>query len=346
MLYKIIKASKEAPIGREEYNNSKILLEDGCEITIRKPRERETDFQEASFLLEIQAEIKASSKMNEGFEKLYEYESNSEFKQNIIDDFNTRIEQRLIGGYTLPEDILPSNFVEYMVDTSRNMSSKLSNVYRTLRWINNSSNSAHPFYKSQSYWSLDGIEWMRDTLGYSMTLGGGTGLNLHPRTLQQVKLQIDKSEIEPFHHELLVEAKNLRRGFPRSSLVISVTAAEAGIKHCISRLKPDNKWLIENIPSPPIVLLMQEYLPTLAAQNSIDGKIAFPKESILKPLKKGISMRNRIVHGGMCNLRDSHLAQLHQAVSDLLYLIDYYCGHNWSIKHISRHSRTELNLKT
>ena len=68
---------------------------------------------------------------------------------------------------------------------------------------------------------------------------------------------------EPLAHQLLREAWNLRHTNPRISVVIGVAAAEVGMKQLVAMLVPHARWLVEELPSPPLVPMMRHYLAEL-----------------------------------------------------------------------------------
>jgi hypothetical protein len=132
---------------------------------------------------------------------------------------------------------------------------------------------------------------------------------------------------EPIGHELFEEAWNQRSDLPRSSLLIGMTAAEVGFKTFIGDLVPDAEWLAFNAPTPPLVQMLEQYLPGLAVRQRITDTtpLLVPKK-ILDTIRKGVLLRNRIAHAGEDVKQDS-LKEILGAVRDLLYLLDFYAGH-------------------
>ncbi len=146
---------------------------------------------------------------------------------------------------------------------------------------------------------------------------------------------------EPLGHELFREAWGQRKENPRSALVIGIAAAEIGIKQCVSALVPSSQWLVENLPSPPIEKILAEYFPTLPVKNRINDKVVIPK-SIVEKLRKGIQMRNSIIHGKSTSLSFENVTEILTAVENLLHLLDYYCGHTWALKNITTDEQETL----
>src|ERR1700683_178212 len=114
-----------------------------------------------------------------------------------------------------------------------------------------------------------------------------------------------------------------------------MAAAETGFKQFCSILAPDASWLIENVPSPPIVKMLEEYLPLLNTKHKIYGHTLPPPEPLTEVLKKGVQLRNGIVHGKHAILKKETIEEILNAIRDLLYLLDYYNGHVWAWEHVN-----------
>ena len=72
-------------------------------------------------------------------------------------------------------------------------------------------------------------------------------------------------------------------------------AAEVGFKQFVVTLNPSTKWLIENLPSPPLPVMLTQYLPLLPVKSLIkDRPIEIPSELIEK-LKASVTFRNEVV---------------------------------------------------
>jgi hypothetical protein len=121
--------------------------------------------------------------------------------------------------------------------------------------------------------------------------------------LQSVQELTTMGSYEPLGHELFHEAWELRNDNPRSSLVIGLAAAETGFKQFSSNLIPEASWLIQNVPSPPLVKMLQNFLPQIPTKNKIYGKTLSPPQDFLDILTKGNNLRNDIVHGKKIELK-------------------------------------------
>jgi hypothetical protein len=135
--------------------------------------------------------------------------------------------------------------------------------------------------------------------------------------------------------ELFQEAWGQRDANPRSALVMGIAAAETGVKHLISTLVPAAAWLVENTQSPPLIRMLEEYLPLLPTRLRIKGKVLPPPKWLIAEIKKGVNLRNKIVHGHKIELKSDALLEILKAVHDLLYLFDLYAGHEWAAQRLS-----------
>ena len=151
---------------------------------------------------------------------------------------------------------------------------------------------------------------------------------------------------EPLGHELFREAWELRTENPRSALVLGIAAAEVGFKQCVGTLVPDAKWLVDNVPSPLLERMLREYLPQLPARKTIKGRVLPLPEGWLKILKKGVTIRNDIVHGNTATLTRDNLRDILETIRELLYLLDIYCGHVWAWDRLGGELQRELLAMT
>jgi hypothetical protein len=148
------------------------------------------------------------------------------------------------------------------------------------------------------------------------------------------KQLIQDGQFEPLAHELLREAVALKTGSARSAVVLAVTAAEVGFKQAVVKLAPQTQWLLETLASPPLVRMLREYLPTVPLKYHVPDQQQLMPKALLGELEKAVVLRNEIVHGGRGDLKTSTVASVMQAVHDLLYLLDFYCGADWAIQNV------------
>jgi hypothetical protein len=149
---------------------------------------------------------------------------------------------------------------------------------------------------------------------------------------------------EPLAHALYREAWEQRMSNPRSALVLGMVAAEVGFKQCVGELLPEARWLVDNVPSPPIVSMIKNYLPLLPTKLKINGAVVPPPKEITRSLQQGVEARNRTVHVGASPPDGVELKELLLSVRDLLYILNYYCGFDWALTNVRPEIRKELGV--
>ena len=179
-------------------------------------------------------------------------------------------------------------------------------------------------------------------------LVGDTGWirGLESSTHAEIQTWVLAGMTEPLGHELYREAREQWHMNPRSALILAIAAAEVGFKQFVSAIAPAAGWLAVNSPSPPLVDMLEKYLPTLPGTNKIGGKMLAPPPAILTTLKKGVGLRNKLSHQGSANLTTDILDEVLTAVRDVLWLLDYYYGYDWAWAYISDETRQSLAPKS
>jgi hypothetical protein len=147
------------------------------------------------------------------------------------------------------------------------------------------------------------------------------------------------SQCEPVAHELWREAWNLRLSSPRSSLVVGVAAAEVGLKQLIATLVPDAKSLVENVPSPPLDVMIRKVLPTIPIRADVEPTRRTPRH-LRAMIVAAVEDRNRVVHRGAVPGGDLRAILL--AIREFLYLLDTYAGQAWAETLLTQTTRAAL----
>jgi hypothetical protein len=140
----------------------------------------------------------------------------------------------------------------------------------------------------------------------------------------------------PLARQLLREAWAQKSASPRSALVLAIAAAEVGFKQCVSVLVPEAGWLVEEVQSPPLYKMLTEYLPHPPVKLGLTGKTLVPPEDLLHEIKTGIKLRNQVAHQGNASVTSEKLDRILKAVSDLLWILDFYQGHKWAICYVQQ----------
>jgi hypothetical protein len=213
-----------------------------------------------------------------------------------------------------------------------------------LRWRRGLTGHPNPIagVKRPLQWSDDGKKWQM--VPGAITLQVNLGIP-HKQMSDGIRSSVIKlagaAEREPLGHELFQEAWKQRKELPRSSLMIGITAAEVGFKIFVASLIPAAEWLALHAPTPPLIQMLTDYMPSLPVKQHIQGTFPFVPKGILEALKKGVKLRNEIAHAGG-NVKGDTLKEILQAVRDLLYLLDFYAGHAWALDVISYETRQAI----
>ncbi len=237
----------------------------------------------------------------------------------------------------------PESFRSFMKNVRGELHDFAVRTVSVLRWRANERGPHNPISSRGLHWSLDESFWHpapADIVVRHDILGP-------LRASEQLRAEVEKivsaGNGAPLHHDLFREAWEQRDGNPRSALVIGMTAAELSVKHCISTLVPDAEWLAMNLPTPPLIRMLKEYLPKLPARYRIDGQIKPPPAAVLDSVKKGVTIRNKLAHARASAPSVDTVEEILRAVHDVLWLVDYYSGSRWALDFLRPETRAELS---
>ena len=239
-----------------------------------------------------------------------------------------------------PCDPLPPAFQAFQRAAYGCLSDAVMRLLRLLRWRIGERSERNPVRRVLAFeWSADGETWQEVPDWYSLGICFGLPIDSvfdYDGIVGTVDDLWQENQDEPLAHELFQEAWSQQYSNPRSSLVVCIAAAEASVKHLISSLAPSGQWLVEAIQSPPIEKMLVEYVPTLPVKTRISGKIPpVAPEWLIATIRKGVNIRNQIVHGKAAPLTGDTLREVLEAVNDLLYYCDLLAGHLWAWKRLS-----------
>ena len=122
---------------------------------------------------------------------------------------------------------------------------------------------------------------------------------------------------------------------PRGSLVLGVSALEIGVKEFIAGRVPDAEWLVQESPTPPLMRMLQEYLPKLTKADT--KPFAQLDEQTLPRVAKAVRRRNDVAHSSKDPLTGADLKATLRALRKVIYVLDAQDGHqftedqNWSV---------------
>jgi hypothetical protein len=190
----------------------------------------------------------------------------------------------------------------------------------------------------EARFSFDGLTWTPMPADYSGPVGIFDHRPVNDPAYEDIKLMLENGRSEPLAQALSRKAWPERNDNPKSSLLIGIAAAEVGFKQFVSSLKPDTRWLIQNVPSPPLEKMLREYLPTLTVPG-------FPTPTvpsrILEWLRKGVMLRNEVAHRD-ADIGINTLETILISVQDFLWILDYYSGNRWAYRNIRPEVRSAI----
>lgn len=145
-------------------------------------------------------------------------------------------------------------------------------------------------------------------------------------TPEALARSLASSREEFLGHRLLEEARN---SYGRARAVLAMTAVEVHTKQFIAEVAPNTAWLLENLPSPPMVKLLTDFVPTLTVPQPIDGRVLPPPTFLVNDLMAGAQVRNAVVHRGQ-EVSWQVLERVVSAAQDVIWLLDHYRGVEWA----------------
>ena len=270
----------------------------------------------------------------------------SSIKLPLVKNNQVRIdaEGNVAEGFSVPFELYPADLQTLCDDVSRELSDGVLRFFKLLRWQQEIDAPHDVFgdFKPALYWKVSGetysiVGFRRQGGNTIRSPAGITWTDEDERDF--TALWVDPSAEEPLAHELLREAKAALTASPRSALLMTATALETGVKTHIAKLVPDARWLLSEMPSPPIHKMLRKYLPELHQKRGT----ALANWAKLKPLFKDAENlaehRNDLTHtGDMPGEVHAALPKLINSVSDLLYILDVLEGRDWAKQCVGLHS--------
>jgi hypothetical protein len=249
-------------------------------------------------------------------------------KDHPMIDENGRFDSSHVGR--VPMYLMPAALRECVEGVSAELREASLRAFGILRWRAREFGPLQPFKPvSGLQWEHDG-EWLSIPSDTYLTLDGPTVLELTHRSKPDLQAALDAGDSEPLGHELLREAWNQRTSRPRSALLIGVAALEVGVKQFVSRVAPDAAWLATNAPTPPVVKMLQKYLPTLNAAEPLRPLA----KGVPKILSDGVELRNRLAHtGDESDVSPEKLETLLRQIREVLWSLDAARGYTWASDH-------------
>ena len=232
------------------------------------------------------------------------------------------------------EDLYPEHVRVFVRGVQSQLRDAALKILGIVRWRMDARGGHNPIRSERGLWfSLDGESAFPVSLGMDVYYGySETHARIEPAIHEQIIAYAVGDKSQPIGHELLREAFTTREVNPRSALLVAVAALEVGAKEYISARAPAAEWLTFNLPSPPVVTLLTEHLPTL--QTAV-GEYRNPPDAVVKTLKKAITLRNSVTHKGKANIARDSLVEIMKTIADVLRVLDYYRGYEWSRAYVT-----------
>ena len=246
------------------------------------------------------------------------------------------------GGFLF--DAYPAEMQSFLLAETTSMMRSLQSAFGIVRWryFDDIGDGAE-FGSRVVMWSTDGVGW--HGLRLSMSLKGSLEpqLRLQESVGEALEALVYQGAQEPLGREIWHVATTAD---PRTAVILAVTAVEVELKRLIGDCVPSSDWLVTNLPTPPIVKIIEEYLPTIIAMSPETA----PPRWLTQNLKTAVRRRNTFTHGGAESkdrwsspgLLPEEVAKHLAATSDLLWLFDLYRGHAWVMDYLSEETKAAL----
>ncbi len=361
MHFKLVQLINEFNISFTPLKDLKFKFGDLRQISVRlrPPTEREREKYKGYKLLFCEARSKQNlsnevhnifsrlslNQMPEDFRKPISLSRYDEMAYSCIDD-----EGIIEKGVVPSVRFFSTEFQDFEAKILNELTVCIKKTVKTIRWKLNRGTSHDPVKGSLGvFWSFNGRTWKEMPRALDFSTSIDIIPNIYGAELKKINSLIKNQDTEPLGHELFLEAWGQRFDNPRSSLVVGIVSAEVGLKQCIANLVPDARWLVDELPSPPLRKMVAEYVPMLPARLKIENKVLGLPKKVKKALTDGVELRNKTIHVGSDAPSRIELEELLLSVLDLLYLLDYYCGYEWAINNIRSETleamKQEYNLR-
>jgi hypothetical protein len=246
------------------------------------------------------------------------------------------------GGFLL--DAYPAEMQSFLLAETASLMRHLQSAFGIVRWrYFDDIGEGAEFEPWAPMWSTDGVGWHALRLSRSLKASLGPQLRLQESVGEALEALVDQGAREPLGREIWHVATTAE---PRTAVILAVTAVEVELKRLIGDCVPHSDWLVTNLPTPPIVRIIEEYLPKIIEMSPETA----PPRWLTRNLRTAVSRRNSFTHGGAESsdrwsspgLLPEEVAKHLTAASDLLWLFDLYRGHAWVTDYLSEETKAAL----
>jgi hypothetical protein len=236
----------------------------------------------------------------------------------------------ILGDWVLPLYLMPESLRTFANRLDAEIHGAVTDAVGILRWRSRTLGPRHPLSSTFIEWTLDGETWHPMPVSGDATLGDVSRLDVTTATAAELQALLDASQLEPLAHALFREAWSQRYANPSSSFLIGMAALEIGVKHYIAACVPAATWLAEHVPSPPVVQILVEYLPTLDPPVGGSPMVQLdPEGDVIKTLKIAVTKRNELAHRGV-EMSHDRLRKTLRAIRNVLWMLDVARGYAWA----------------
>ena len=246
-------------------------------------------------------------------------------------------------------DELPAPLQVFGRQIYNELSDAAVRTFGVIRWRCALVGPVRPYVSLGMEWSEDGTVWHSFPRDITLRVGAATvQRKLRSGDAAELESMISAGAQEPLAHILLREARAAATvtASYSSALIMAMAALEIGAKHLIGKLVPQAEWLAVEAPTPPIVRVLTDYLPTLPARLVLKGKPVIPPQGLIDTLRKATTARNTAIHAGSRELPLDFVNRVVAAVSDMLCIFDFYAGSAWALDHLTGETRKALAANT
>lgn len=179
-------------------------------------------------------------------------------------------------------------------------------------------------------WSFDGETWYGFPSDLYASMRQIHAIPIPGQQESMISLLAAQDVQPPVSRELFRESQRISDDNHRSALLMAYTALETGIKEFIVWAAPDTAWLLQETQSPPVVKLINDYIPALLVAKGLRPTGNKPPPLIRKAIDDAMKIRNSIAHGASSAFRPMELERLQKAIDDYLWMLDVYRGQHWA----------------
>jgi hypothetical protein len=245
--------------------------------------------------------------------------------QGIPGDF-LDADGRIKPGRIVPFWVLPERLQSFIRQVRQELYAAAARTVGLVRWRIGDQGPHHPLVRPRESWSIDGELWHP----LPFPLGSRTSVRTLPgfdEVGDDVQALLDEGRDEPLAYALWREAWELRGPNPRSALLVGMAALEVGVKHYVSAVAPDTRWLLEDFPAPPIQRLLNEYIPGLPTPTGVTPEPV--GQEATEVIRDAQSLRNKVAHAGRQSIPPDKLERMLQVARGVLLNLDRYRGFDW-----------------